>query len=67
MTTPTIQEYRRANFKQVLADIAQEYDAKPARKLHIKPVKAISGADKGISKPGINFALPEESDFDRVT
>jgi len=56
----SISEFRRANYQQVLADIAQEYDSKPQRKPHAKPVKAISGKATSISKPSVSFALPDD-------
>jgi hypothetical protein len=63
----SISEFRRANYQQVLDDIAQEYDSKPQKKPHSKTVKALAGKATSIRKPGVSFALPEESDFDRVT
>ena len=54
----TIQEYRRTRATDVLDSISEDY---PEKKLHIKPVKAISGQTTNINKPGINFALPEET------
>lgn len=52
----SISEYRRMNAQSVLDSIEKDY---PQRKLHAKPVKAISGKETSVR--GGKFCLPGES------